>query len=232
MKTTFVSIQGSYSQLQISLFQGSSCLQTIIKDDVKASSHLVPYLDELLANHSLSLKDLDFIAVDYGPGAFTSLRVIIATVNGISFASQKPLIAVDGLEALWQQTRDEQNISDDALLVCLLNAYNNDVYYLAQSGAGGIKSCEKIDVVLEKLAERSEQELLFVGNAVEMHADLIQEKLGDKKIQFIQNPPVASSEQIGSMALHNWESEKNTMLRIVPNYMKTQLFAIRKTGKN
>ena len=105
MKTPlFISIQGSYSQLQLSLFKGNSCLTLISETNKKASSLMVPLIEEMLKQHSLTLCDINFICADQGPGAFTSLRVTIATINGISFAQHIPLIGIDGLDALAQET--------------------------------------------------------------------------------------------------------------------------------
>jgi tRNA threonylcarbamoyladenosine biosynthesis protein TsaB len=48
----------------------------------------------------LQLSDLDAVAVSRGPGSYTSLRVGVSTAKGICYALDKPLIAVDTLQAL------------------------------------------------------------------------------------------------------------------------------------
>ena len=55
---------------------------------VRASAQLLPLIDQLLVQHECELSDLDFIALDQGPGAFTSLRVVLTTINGIAFAQK------------------------------------------------------------------------------------------------------------------------------------------------
>ncbi len=281
----WLGIQGSYKQLQIALFSqehqkkqdpGSksltenqySCLETIIKNDTKASSHLVPYINDLLIKHNLTLENLDFIAIDKGPGAFTSLRVCIATVNGINFANNIPLVGIDGLEALYQETYNalekkltktvatdpddtKEQITSPTIdtIVCLLNAYNNDVYYLirdirdtqerqkepSKNSEQNIapKSCKKIDSLLtEILLTRPNKNIFFTGNAVSMHKDLIRKKLGSHA--HIQYPlqEICSAEQVARMGLEIYERKNNdpdNLLtnKIVPNYLKTQYFSIR-----
>src|SRR5271155_2438021 len=103
MSVNFLSIQGSYQQLEIALFSNARCRDVIRKNDSKASSHIIPYVDELLKNYNLSVHDIAFIAIDKGPGAFTSLRVSVATANGIGFALNLPLIGISGLEALHEE---------------------------------------------------------------------------------------------------------------------------------
>jgi tRNA threonylcarbamoyladenosine biosynthesis protein TsaB len=54
----------------------------------------------LLDRHGVTLKDVDCYAVATGPGSFTGLRVGIATMQGLSFDNQKPLIGVSAFDAL------------------------------------------------------------------------------------------------------------------------------------
>jgi tRNA threonylcarbamoyl adenosine modification protein YeaZ len=54
----------------------------------------------LLAHAGLSLADIDLFAVATGPGSFTGLRIGIATMQGLAFATGKPLVGVSGFDAL------------------------------------------------------------------------------------------------------------------------------------
>src|SRR3989344_8568089 len=54
--------------------------------DKKQSELLLIEIDKLLKKHNLKLNELDKIKAHSGPGRFTSLRVGIATVNGLNFA--------------------------------------------------------------------------------------------------------------------------------------------------
>ena len=102
--TRFISIQGSYKQLELSLFDNNTCLQTIKDKNLKASSLLIPYLEKILAKNRLNFFDIKFICTDQGPGAFTSLRVTVSTINGLAFANQIPAVGIDGLDALSLET--------------------------------------------------------------------------------------------------------------------------------
>ncbi len=48
----------------------------------------------------IELNDLDAVAVSRGPGSFTALRIGTACAKGICYALDKPLLAVDTLQAL------------------------------------------------------------------------------------------------------------------------------------
>jgi len=58
------------------------------------------FIDELIASAAISYQDLDAIAVSSGPGSYTGLRIGISTAKGLCFALDKPLIAVETLEAM------------------------------------------------------------------------------------------------------------------------------------
>jgi tRNA threonylcarbamoyladenosine biosynthesis protein TsaB len=57
-------------------------------------------LATLLAEVSLTLNDVNALAVATGPGSFTGLRVGIATMQGLAMAIGVPLIGVSALDAL------------------------------------------------------------------------------------------------------------------------------------
>ena len=71
-----------------------------------ASQLLLPWIDSLLSNANVSLKDLDVIAVGVGPGAFTGVRLGVAAVQGLAVASNLSVISVCSLDAIAAQVTD------------------------------------------------------------------------------------------------------------------------------
>lgn len=72
------------------------------------------------------LAELDAVALSRGPGSYTSLRVGTATAKGICFALDKPLIAIDTLEALARAAQQEEHAS---FLYCpMIDARRMEVY--------------------------------------------------------------------------------------------------------
>ncbi len=56
-------------------------------------------IDEAINQAKVTLDDLDAIAVTYGPGLISSLLVGVSVAKGLSFAKNKPLIAVNHIES-------------------------------------------------------------------------------------------------------------------------------------
>ncbi|MDB5131578.1 MAG: tsaB [Mucilaginibacter sp.] len=58
------------------------------------------FIDELVRQAGTNYNSLDAVAVSCGPGSYTGLRIGVSTAKGLCFALDKPLIAVDTLEAM------------------------------------------------------------------------------------------------------------------------------------
>jgi tRNA threonylcarbamoyladenosine biosynthesis protein TsaB len=61
---------------------------------------LLPAIQELLAQEGAALDRLSAIALSVGPGSFTGLRVGLATVLGLTFTRELPVVPVPTLAAL------------------------------------------------------------------------------------------------------------------------------------
>ena len=61
---------------------------------------LLPRIERCLAASSLTLADLELIAVGVGPGSFTGVRVGIATAKGLALATGIPVRGVVSLASL------------------------------------------------------------------------------------------------------------------------------------
>ena len=229
MKEFFLALQGSYKTLTLALCKNGTVVATRVEPDCKTSARLIPLIDEVLSGHHLTISDLSFIALDHGPGAFTSLRALIVTLNGISYASDIPLVGIDGLEALSRVTLP---IAGNAtLMVCLLNAYNKDVFYaISTIDTGTLHLAEersycKIDVLIAKLQNAySNHQVVLSGNGAVLYGQEILDALGSRA-HFPDNIPlVASVGQIAQMGYENFLNKENITNKVLPQYLKTQNF--------
>ena len=99
-----------------------------IVPEVAARAHLrwiVPVLDEAMAAASADWRDVDAIAVTYGPGLAGSLLVGINFAKGLAFAKDRPLVGVNHLEghlyAAWLEPPGGAGLEEPAFpLVALI----------------------------------------------------------------------------------------------------------------
>ena len=85
--------------------------------------------------NDLDADELDAVAVGKGPGSYTGLRIAVSLAKGICYATGKPLIAVNSLEALVQVAledfeagRSDLESLEDAKLLPMIDARRMEVY--------------------------------------------------------------------------------------------------------
>lgn len=94
---------------------------------------------DLLGSHGLSLAQVELFAVASGPGSLTGLRVGIATIQGLAFATGRPVVAVSALDALAETLRAAvPPPPSGSLLAAWKNAQRREVFaaLYAQDAAG------------------------------------------------------------------------------------------------
>ena len=97
------------------------------------SARLLRSVDFLLGALDLDVRAVDAYAVAAGPGSFTGIRIGLAAVKGLAFASGKPAAAVSTLEALASKIA-----APPVRLVCpLLDAKKGQVYAALFEVRGG-----------------------------------------------------------------------------------------------
>jgi tRNA threonylcarbamoyl adenosine modification protein YeaZ len=172
----YIAIQHTYDTFEIALFADNICIEKVQEDKRHTSKLLIPLLEKLLSKHAIPFAELSFCAVNCGPGPFSTLRSIIATVNGLHCATNIPLISIDGLEATFLEFRDLQYENT----VVLLNAFNDESYYLIACGDKIISTgYKKTELLKQEIAEQFPANIHIIDN--QLCSIEIIGKLGYKK---------------------------------------------------
>lgn len=87
---------------------------------------LLPMIDELLVEAGLALRQVDGLVFGRGPGAFTGVRIATGMVQGLAFATGKPVIDVSNLAALAQRAYREHQAQ---YVVAAIDARMDEVYW-------------------------------------------------------------------------------------------------------
>ena len=90
------------------------------------SEHLVPMIQSLLSTCGVTMQDMDMIAVSTGPGAFTGVRIGLATARGLALASGLPVRGVTSLEAVAHGVPADERSGRGVL--ALIDSKRDDVF--------------------------------------------------------------------------------------------------------
>jgi len=215
----FLAIQHTPHGIELGLFEKSTIVQVATDEKKRASQNIVLLAQQLLQKNGLSFKDVAFFAANQGPGPFTTLRVVISTINGFGFATQKQLIGIDGIDALLQEHKD----TNFSVTVALLNAYSGDLYFGIENSAEKKikKGYENNAAFFAQLnTEFSGQTIRFIGQGATMYAQEIKTIFKERAI-IVENAQACSIKQIGTMAWKKWEQKEGLTKQLFPLYLKS-----------
>ena len=144
------------------------------------SQTLMPMLSEIKNMTELDLASVDAIAVAKGPGSFTGLRIGAATAKGLAMGLDKPIIEVPTLDGLAYQM-----YGTNALVCPIMDARRNQVYtglykFVADGEAFKMETvqegcaCDVLECI--DFVNAAKQPVVFLGDGVEVFADIIREK--------------------------------------------------------
>lgn len=122
-----LSLETSTRVCSVALHQNGEALACYDLFTEKSHSGMLTTLVQNAVEHAgFRLTDLDAVAVAKGPGSYTGLRIGVSTAKGLCYALDKPLLAVNTLEAMACQLADF--VPADALLCPMLDARRMEVY--------------------------------------------------------------------------------------------------------
>lgn len=136
------------------------------------SSLLLPMVDALLRESSLTLRQLDGIGYGAGPGSFTGLRIACAVTQGLAFGADLPVVGVSTLESIAEQT-------DAGQVLTVLDARMAEVYWAAyrREGAGWRAVSEPQLALPESVAVPSDGDWIGAGNGFVALGEVLRPRL-------------------------------------------------------
>jgi tRNA threonylcarbamoyladenosine biosynthesis protein TsaB len=127
------------------------------------------YIEELILSAGIKYNDLDAIAVSSGPGSYTGLRIGVSTAKGLCYALDKPLIAIETLDAMASGVITANVLTHDTLLCPMIDARRMEVYTALFDNTG-----KKVKATIAEIIDGdsfSEQlksnKILFFGDGAE-----------------------------------------------------------------
>ncbi len=203
-----LAIESSTKIASVTIASGDQILGTIVSDNPKTHSEFLnSAIDRLLALNSLKIDSLSRVCVSIGPGSFTGIRVGIAIAKTISYFLRIPIYAVDTLSCL-----AEGEFSTDAIIVPVLNAQKNLVYWAAYETDSSMKNGKKVIISarcssipeLMDFIQKQTKVLKLIGDGVSILQKQFDLSLMNSKFEKISADLYPKSELLAQIGIQ-WE---------------------------
>ena len=192
--------------------------ESTLMEDETHSRHLLSLVDAVMVKAELKLAQLDGFAVCVGPGSFTGLRIGIASIKGLAYALNKPVVGVSSLKTLaWQCQKT-------SYLICpLIDARKQQVFfgrYRYQNEALRIDGREQVASPAEAVRGIREPSV-FIGNGAELYRDHILSELGELAHFVSGQQQIIQASAIARLSLSRFiNQETDDVHSLVPHYIR------------
>ena len=163
-KIYILNIETATKNCSVSIAENGTTLlcKEIAEQGYSHAEKLHVFIEEILRECHLTVKDLSAIAISQGPGSYTGLRIGVSTAKGLCFALDIPLIAVDTLESLARQVK-----KTDGFIVPMIDARRMEVYS-AIFNSNHEKTREvQAEIITEDSFNKIAENVYFVGDCSE-----------------------------------------------------------------
>ena len=203
------------------------------------SETLLPLVDEVLAELATDLGQIGAFAVSIGPGAFTGLRIGLATLKGLAFGGAQPVASVSTLEALALVALRERGARGaPEVVAATLDARRGEVYAAAyRSSCSG--SAAEMEPALEEGVYTPEQLLqglpagaLLAGEGVAV-LGVSPSQLAAAGVRVEPGPcSVPDAAAVGILGLRELARGRSLRAeRLVPRYLRRAEAEVVRTAK-
>lgn len=120
-----LSIDTSAKPCSVCIYIDGKFDQILVNENLTHSETLAPLIDKIINRNRVRLSEIDYIAINTGPGSFTGIRIGVSTVKGIATFHNTKCISISTLESL------SYNLIDINSFICPLMDARNNRYYFA-----------------------------------------------------------------------------------------------------
>jgi tRNA threonylcarbamoyladenosine biosynthesis protein TsaB len=164
----------------VALVEGEEVLAALYRRQTSAFSRpLLQSIDQVFAWAGCTLDRLTGLVVNIGPGAFTGLRVGLATAQGLAMASDKPVVGCSAFEALVALAP-----AWEGMICPVLEARKGEVYaaMYRQQDRGLQEVMPGLVVTPEALCSLVTERTLFLGSGAKVYGATLAAMLGDRAV--------------------------------------------------
>ena len=186
------------------------------------SETLMPLIQQLLNECSLSLNNINLLVSDIGPGSFTGIRIGVSSCKAFSDSLNIPCVGISSLEVL------AYNIQNDGIICSTIDCKNNNCYFALYELISGnynvlIEPCAKsVNDVLDLLNSQYYNKCIsFVGDGIpseKLHS--IYDNNADSEVTKNIISSYLNVENLGTAGYKKFINNKKIGEEILPLYLK------------
>jgi tRNA threonylcarbamoyladenosine biosynthesis protein TsaB len=174
------------------------------------------FIEDLINESGIVLKDLSAIGVSAGPGSYTGLRIGSSSAKGLCYALNLPMIAVHTMKAMFHFAKRQHPNYD--IYIPMIDARRMEVYSSIFSNQNEELKEVSADVLEEGIYDDyiSGKSVLIFGNGAEKSKEIFK----DSNIQFDTKTNISA---LGMNEISFAKFEKGQFEDIAyfePNYLK------------
>lgn len=134
----------------------------IAEEGYSHAERLHVFIEEIIKEAGIQLKDLAAVAVSQGPGSYTGLRIGVSAAKGLCYALNIPLIAVDTLQTLATRVKVKEG-----LIIPMIDARRMEVYSAVFNSNFEKKREVSAEIITENSFEDITENVYFIGDCSE-----------------------------------------------------------------
>ena len=184
------------------------------------SQRLLRDIDYLMKECEIEPPGIDAYAVSVGPGSFTGVRIGIACVKGLAYASGKPLVGIPTLKALALRS------AEPGILLCpVMDARRGEIFGAAYRMDNQTRELTNVlpgrAEPLTRFLERIEEPSLFSGDGSITFRNQIRERLGKEASFAAPNRNLPGAVEVAMLGMERLiKGEQDSPARLKPFYLR------------
>ena len=184
----------------------------IAEEGYSHAERLHVFIEDIIKETGITLRDLSAVAVSQGPGSYTGLRIGVSAAKGLCYALDIPLIAVDTLQALASQV-----IISNGLIIPMIDARRMEVYSAVFAPNYERKREVLAEIITENSFEDLEETLYFVGDC----ADKCKSVLNKDNYVFLEHIKYPSAKEMSALSFEKFKiNDTVDVAYFEPYYLK------------
>lgn len=218
-----LAVDTSSKLCSVAILEDKNLIKKIELDNgLTHSETLMPLIQQLLNECSLSLNNINLLVSDIGPGSFTGIRIGVSSCKAFSDSLNIPCVGISSLEVL------AYNIQNDGIICSTIDCKNNNCYFaLYELNSGNynvlIEPCAKsVNDVLDLLNSQYYNKCIsFVGDGIpseKLHS--IYDNNADSEVNKNIISSYLNVENLGTAGYKKFINNKKIGEEILPLYLK------------